>query len=45
MHHVVRQPEFHAELAYLVLEQFAQRLQQFELHCLRQPAYVVVRLD
>ncbi len=43
--HVVGQAQLQADLAHFVLEQFAQRLDQFELHVLRQAADVVVRLD
>src|SRR6185437_5919773 len=41
----LRQAEFTAELAHLVLEQFAQRLDQFQLHPRRQAADIVMRLD
>ena len=41
--HVPRQAELGAELADLVLEQLAQRLDQLELHALGQAADVVVR--
>src|SRR5262245_25105427 len=40
-----RQAELAAERPHLVLEQFAQRLDQLEPHPLRQPADIVVRLD
>ena len=40
-----RQAQFSAEFANLVLEQAAQRLDQFELHFLRQAADVVMALD
>ncbi|GBE11626.1 hypothetical protein BMS3Abin12_02215 [bacterium BMS3Abin12] len=43
--HVGGQAEFDPDLAHLVLEQFAQRLDELEVHALRQPAHVVVRLD
>ena len=43
--HLVRQTEFRADGAHLVLEQLTQRLQQLEVHALRQAADVVVRLD
>ncbi|OPF33664.1 cytosine deaminase [Pseudomonas aeruginosa P47] len=43
--HVVGQAQLQADLAHFVLEQFAQRLDQFELHVLRQAADVVVRFD
>ena len=43
--HVVRQAEREAELAHLVLEQLAQRLEQLQVQRLRQAADVVVRLD
>ena len=39
------QAELAAERAHLVLEQFAQRLDQLHVHALRQPADIVVRLD
>ena len=41
----LRQPEFAAELAHLVLEQLAQRLDQLHVHALGQAADIVVRLD
>ena len=40
-----RQAEFAAERAHLVLEQFAQRLDQLHVHALGQAADIVVRLD
>ena len=40
-----RQAQLAAERAHLVLEQFAQRLDQLQLHPLRQAADIVVRLD
>ncbi len=43
--HLARQPEFDADAPHLVLEQFAQRLDQLEAHALGQAADVVVRLD
>ena len=43
--HLGRQAEFDADPAHLVLEQFAQRLDQLEVHVIRQAADVVVRLD
>jgi hypothetical protein len=43
--HVARQAEGNAEPAHLVLEQFAQRLDQAELHVFRQAADIVVALD
>jgi hypothetical protein len=43
--HVVRQAERVAELAHLVLEQLAQRLEQLQVQRFRQAADVVVRLD
>ena len=43
--HVARQAEFDADLAYLVLEQLAQRLDELHLHVLGQAADVVVALD
>src|SRR5690606_1115374 len=39
------QAEFAAERAHFVLEEFAQRLDQLELHALGQTADIVVRLD
>jgi hypothetical protein len=39
------QAEFAAERAHLVLEQFAQRLDQLHVHALGQAADIVVRLD
>ena len=39
------QAEFAAEHAHLVLEQFAQRLDQLHVHARRQAADIVVRLD
>ena len=44
-HHLARQAEREAELAHLVLEQLAQRLEQLEVQRLGQAADVVVRLD
>ena len=41
----VRQAELAAERAHLVLEQLAQRLDQLQVHALRQAADIVVRLD
>ncbi|MNN08968.1 hypothetical protein D3C81_1218370 [compost metagenome] len=43
--HVVRQAQLQADLAHFVLEQFTQRLDQLEVHFLRQATDVVVRLD
>src|ERR1700712_3104187 len=43
--HVVRQAQFQAQTTDFVLEQFAQRLDQFQVHFFRQAAHVVVRLD
>ncbi len=43
--HVVGQAQFQADLAHFVLEQFAQGLDQLELHVFRQAAYIVVALD
>ena len=40
-----RQAELAAERAHLVLEQFAQRLDQLHVHALGQAADIVVRLD
>ena len=40
-----RQAELAPEHPHLVLEQFAQRLDQLEAHPLRQPADIVMRLD
>ena len=45
VHHLVRQAERHAELAHLVLEQVAQRLEQLQAQRLGQAADVVVALD
>src|ERR1700719_450686 len=45
MHHLLRKPQLQPQLSYFVLEQFAQRLQQLELHVFRQAAHVVVRFD
>jgi hypothetical protein len=42
---LLRQAQFAADLAHLVLEQLAQRLDQLELQVFRQAADVVVRLD
>ena len=39
------QPELAPERTHLVLEQFAQRLDQLELHALGQAADIVMRLD
>src|SRR5579859_1722748 len=44
-YHLARQAERKAELAHLILEQLAQRLQQLEVERFRQAAHVVVRLD
>ena len=44
-HHLARQAEREAELAHLVLEQLAQRLEELQMQRLRQAADVVVRLD
>ena len=44
-HDLLGQPELLADLAHLVLEQVAQRLDQLEVHVLGQPAHVVVALD
>src|SRR5688500_5353850 len=43
--HLPRKPQGEAELAHLVLEELAQRLEQLEVQALGQPADVVVRLD
>src|SRR3990167_3656475 len=43
--HVVRQAEFQTQATHFVLEQFAQWLDQFQVHFFRQAADVVVRLD
>src|SRR5690554_1391437 len=43
--HVIGQAQFQTYLAYLVLEQFAQRLDQFEGHVFGQTTDVVVGLD
>ena len=45
IHHAGRQAQRHAELADLVLEQVAQRLQQLQAQLLGQAADVVVALD
>ncbi|CAM2159526.1 Cytosine deaminase [Paraburkholderia tropica] len=45
IHHVVRETELHAQFADFVLEQFAQRLEQFQVQRFRQAAHVVVALD
>ena len=45
MHHVVRQSELRADGANLILEQVAQRLDQFETQIRRQATHVVVGLD
>ena len=44
-HHLARQPERDAQLAHLVLEQFAQRLEQLQMQRFGQAADVVMRLD
>ena len=41
----LRKSEFAAELADFILEEFAQRFDEFELHVLRKAAYVVVGFD
>ena len=41
----LRQAKFAAKLAHLVLEQFAQRLDELQLHALGQAADIVMRLD
>ncbi len=41
----VGKPELAAERTHLILEQFAQRLEQLQLHPLRESADIVVRLD
>src|SRR6516164_9541656 len=41
----LRQPEFAAERAHLILEQLTQRLDKLHVHPLGQPADVMVRLD
>ena len=43
--HVLGQTELETDPPYFVLEQFAQRLDQFQLHALRQAADIVMRLD
>ncbi len=45
LHHLGGQAKFEADGAHFVLEQLAQRLDQFELHVLGQAADVVVALD
>ena len=42
---VVRHAKFLTHLAYLILEEEAQRLDNLEVHALRKPAHIVVRLD
>jgi hypothetical protein len=44
-HQIARQAERETELAHLVLEQLAQRLQQLEVQRLGQAANIVVRFD
>ena len=43
--HLLGQAELAADVAHLVLEQLAQRLDELELHVRLEPADVVVRLD
>ena len=43
--HLARQSELDAEPPHLVLEQLAQRLDELQVHLLRQAADVVMRLD
>ena len=43
--HPLGQAQLLADAAHLVLEQHPQRLDQLEVHVLREPADVVVRLD
>ena len=45
INHRMRQPQFLADRPYLVLEQFAQRFEQFQFHMLGQSADVVMALD
>jgi len=45
VHDLLRQAEFEADGAHLVLEQGAQRLDELELQVVRQPADVVMALD
>ena len=44
-HHLARQSQLQPELAHLVLEELAQRLEQLQVQRLGQAADVVVRLD
>src|SRR5688572_17142530 len=44
-HHFLGHAEFFAKPAYFVLEQFAKRLNETELHALRQSADIVMRFD
>ncbi|KAF0806036.1 cytosine deaminase [Alcanivorax xiamenensis] len=43
--HVIRQAEFEADLAHFVLEEFAQGLDELELHVFGEAAHVVVGFD
>ncbi len=43
--HLARQPELDADAAHFILEQLAQRFDEFEVHLRGQAADVVVRLD
>ena len=45
MHDVVGQPERRAQRAHLVFEEVVQRLNQVEMHALREGNQIVVRLD
>ena len=45
INHLARQAEFHAQSPHFVLEQFAQRFEQLEVHLLGQAADVVMALD
>src|SRR5471032_791462 len=44
-HHLFRQSQLAPDVAYFVLEQLAQRLDQLKLHVRLEPAHVVMRLD
>ena len=44
-HDLARETQLESELAHFVLEQLAQRLEQLQVKCLRQPADVVMRFD
>src|ERR1700722_7989065 len=42
---LARQAQLHADATHFVLEQFAQRLEQFQMHAFGQSAHIVMRLD